>query len=790
MRLLSVIGSLARKHFTRSTRRWLTVLLLSALVCQTVLCCLAYWAALDHLRQNDPRQLQNRSEVAFFFAPLKLQVGAEISIEDLIDYLRELGYEERPEDIPGSYQATRNTLKLVPLASISRPVSVTVVRRRITELIVDEQSTSEAGLEPLPMQEFVRYLHDESLKDQRVRRLVIVPGTVPEVLADAVINIEDHRFLQHHGIDVFGIVRRVSSGQGGGSSITQQLIKNTIFKGAKGEFWQKYLWFLPSSLQRKATDVFLALAAENLMTKDEILAAYLSVVPLGAAEGVELHGATVAAQEYFGKSLSELDLAEAAALAAMINRPSVFVGKARQGDYSELTERRNSVLTLMRSNVPAKYSHDAIEKAKAAPLRFVFASAQRADRPAQSYSRQFAEFAACHLPPELAHIQKREGSMEVVTTLDVRLQKAATEIAEAAAHDLRSRVVRICRARSRQAKVDCDTLAPQVALVAMEPQSGNVLTMVGGANASFNYATAKRSPGSVVKPFVYLSAIEHGSYQGRPFTAATLIDPQTDSLRGYRIDENLGRRSTARIGLARSYNFHAVATLEAAGLKRTVDFLGLVTGSRPEVSGMSAIGGTAGSETSLLNLVQANSVFANNGRLVPATFEQSFTQNGVKEQLAGTPSVQLADPGAAFIVTQMLRSVVGPQGTAPAFPGLAGFRSDAAVAAKSGTGMVADVWFIAVTPHLIVGVWAGLPQNEIPLRLSDGFSGAQIVAPIVAEFMRSVRRRRPDLLMGEFKQPHNVARLRIDTTADCATARGDLEEYFITGREPLPCAAK
>src|SRR2546428_10323389 len=161
-----------------------------------------------------------------------------------------------------------------------------------------------------------------------------------------------------------------------GSSITQQLVKNTIFKGAKDEFWQRSLSFLPPTLQRKSADIFLALAAEKVLTKNEILAAYLSIVPLGAVDGVELHGVAAAAQEYFGKNLFALNLSEAACLAGMFNRPSDYVAKARQGDYSELIARRNSVLDLMRRSKPQTYSAETIEKAKAERLQFVFASSR------------------------------------------------------------------------------------------------------------------------------------------------------------------------------------------------------------------------------------------------------------------------------------------------------------------------------------------------------------------------------------------------------------------------------
>ncbi|GEM_PF-825587 len=789
IRLLLRIKSAACRYFPRPTRRWIALFLVVVLSAQTVTFGLLYWAALEHLRGHDPRQLQNRSEISFYFAPMKIRLGEELKLDQLIEYLRELGYEQRVDGVEGSFSFSGSTLSVVPRAKNLQKLSVSIERNRIARILVNGSPVDNAELEALPMYDFVRYLQDESLEEQRVRRLVIPAGNVPDLMADAVTSAEDHRFFQHHGIDVLGIIHRVSAGDGGGSSITQQLVKNTIFKGAKDEFWQRYLSFLPATLQRKSTDIFLALAAENLMTKNEILAAYLSIVPLGAVDGIELHGVASAAQEYFGRNLHELNLSEAASLAGMIERPSEYVAKARQGDYSKLITRRNAVLDLMRRNEPQRYSPEMIEQAKNLPLEFVFASSRRADRPAEAYSRQFVELAAHYLPPELASLQTTEGSLAVFTTLDFSLQKQASEIAEGAAREVKTKIERVCRSSPTPA-VLCDSLAPQVALVAMDPQTGHVLSMVGGAQTSFNYATAKRSPGSAIKPFFYLKAIEHGSYHGEPFTAATIIDPATDQLTNYRPSENIGARSSARIGVAKSYNFHAVAAAESAGLAPSVQFVGQLTGSHPEVTGMAAIGGAGGSETSLLNLTQAYGVFINNGRFVPATFHESFIQADMRRDLAPAPSRQVADPGAAFIVAEMLRSVVSPQGTTPNFPSLAGFSPSAAIAGKSGTGMVADLWFVSFTPHLVVAVWVGLPQNEIPLKMEDGFTGARIAAPIVAKFMRSVRQLHPELLEGDFQQPSNVVRLPIDPSRGCVKDNSSSAEYFLVGREPSSCSSR
>lgn len=786
-----MITTKLRKFFPRARRRRVAAILLVLLSAQTVLFVLAYRAAVGHLRRHDPRQLQNRAEISFFYAPPKLRVGIYEKREDLIAYLRELGYEEGSENIPASYFVKGETLNLTPRAPSFQTLSITFARERISRINVAGEVREEAELEPLPMQNFVRYLKDDSLAEQRIRRTVMTAGSVPAMLSDAVTSAEDKRFFEHHGIDVFGIVRRVANRTGGGSSITQQLIKNTVFKGAKEEFWQEYLGFLPDSWQRKATDVFFALAAEKLMTKEEIMAAYLSVVPLGAADGVELHGVIAAAQEFLGKNPSELGLAECAELAGMIHQPSFYLGQVRQGDESALLARRNYVLDLIGRNHPEKYSASVIEQAKAEPLHLLSASRSRTQRPAESYSRQFVSLAAKNLPPELAQLRTTEGSSQVFTTLDFNLQQDATEFAEATMRELQPRIARACSQQQADDKATdkaaCAKLNPQAALVALDAQTGAVLALVGGVDSEFNYATARRSPASAIKPFFYLKAIENGSYLGQPFTAATLIDPQTDALSGYRPTENLGRRSSARVGLMKSYNFHAVAAAQAAGLEQTITFVGGLTASQPEVTGMAALGGAQGSETSLLDLTQAYSIFPNNGQFIPARFHQSFTQGKAHNSLTPAQPKQVASAAAAFILTDMMRSVVSAQGTAPNFRRQAGLLPTEEVAAKTGSGMIADMWFIACTPHLIVGVWIGLPNNEIKLDLNAGFTGGNLAAPLAAKFLRSVRQQRPELLTGTFKQPGGVSKRKVNSLGGCVTNGGEAEEYFIAGREPAPC---
>jgi len=269
--------------------------------------------------------------------------------------------------------------------------------------------------------------------------------------------------------------------------------------------------------------------------------------------------------------------------------------------------------------------------------------------------------------------------------------------------------------------------------------------MYGGNSLEFNYAAARRSPASAVKPFYYLLANQEGIWNGQPFTPETVIDPAADAV-GFRPQNNVGVKSTATAGLAKSYNFHAVAAAQSAGIKRAVEFVGKLTNSTPEISGMSAIGGSRGSETSLLAMVSAYSVFANQGVWVKAAPNRFYVVGDEKFVLPKTKPERAATTDSALKTNEMMKLVLSPNGTAPNFKKEAFLPPTVEISGKTGSGMVADLWFFAVTPKLVVGVWAGLPNNEIGLDMKQGFSGGKTAAPLAAEFFRSLRKSNRELL--------------------------------------------
>ena len=219
---------------------------------------------------------------------------------------------------------------------------------------------------------------------------------------------------------------------------------------------------------------------------------------------------------------------------------------------------------------------------------------------------------------------------------------------------------------------------------------------------------------------------------------------------------------TAREFLARSWNFGACAAADTVGLEAATQFVGRVTGTHPEATGMSALGGTAGAELSLLQLTQAYTLFPNNGLQVAATPFLAYAQDGARVALPRPVPPRVAEAGATSVTTDMLRGVVSAGGTAPNFRAQAGLAASVNFAGKTGSGTRADLWFVGFTPRLVVGVWAGMPNNEVALTLEKGFSGGNVAAPVAAAFLRSVAQQRPELLAGEFAQPANIATRRAD----------------------------
>lgn len=769
--------------FRISTRAAIALTVALVITFESALFTREYFAAARYLKENDPRKSGNLTGTLVFARPKLYRRGQELRPEALTNHLTRIGFTRSERNEPGTFQVSAGMLHFNSRLPEFPSATLTFERGRLASIVVDSRSVDQVEVEPETLIAFMRMVHDERVRKMNVRRFVLpASDLLPSIVYDAARASEDKRFEFSSGIDEPGMARSVFKyltngfhSTGSGSGITQQLMKNSVLKDSDKTF------------DRKTREIFLSLAATRMMTKQEIFTAYANNVYLGHIEaGPTLLGFEAAARELFGTTVHTLTLAQAATLAGMLDKPETYLRAARINDYSLILTRRERVLKLMRENFPERYSAEMIARAIAEPLQFLFSSERQPERSLDLISKPFENFAASELVDLLGQ-HTGNTDLHIYTTIEPELQVAAYRAINDQLTQLAPLVARVRRNLPPDQRGD-EPL--QAALVAMDAQTGEILAMVSGHDSEFNYAKAKRSPGSAFKPFVYLEAIAEGTHRDEPFTATTVIDPVNDEVDNYRPSSHLGGPATARALLARSDNGAAVVAAHDAGLASVRDLIARLTGSNSTVlTGMLAIGGSAGCEVSLLDLCQGYSVFPNNGFKVEHTPFAAVYRDGLKVSIPHQTPERITASAPAFVVTQMMRSVLKPGGTASGALALAGLSTDAPVSGKTGTGEVADLWFVGFSRRLIVAVWVGMPNNKPVLRMEHGFQGATTAMPIWASFIRNgVKPLRPDLLEGDFEMPVGVSVLNIDQKRGCVVDGPGVKEYFVAGREPRRCS--
>jgi penicillin-binding protein 2D len=573
------------------------------------------------------------------------------------------------------------------------------------------------------------------------KRYWVTIDHVPVFLQNALVAIEDARFYAHGGIDIRGITRAlvkdVVKGKmaEGGSTITQQLIKNKYLTGEK-------------TIQRKVKEGILALEYENKYTKKQILEMYFNEVYFGNGAW----GIVQAARLYFDKYPQELTEAECALLAGVPKAPTRY---NPLGKPATIRDRKNLVLKRMRE---LKMITPGREKSlKVYPIAVI--------QPGK------APYYLGHIRNKLvdrygADIVER-GGLEVTAALDLKLQSLAEKV-------LREGVGRI---------------SPQLqgALLCLDPHTGDVLAAVGGtdfARSPYNRAFfAKRQPGSSIKPLIYAAALEKGYTPASLWNDEPVTYPRNghDTWKPQNYGGTLYGELTLRQALAHSNNIITVKLLEAIGVPYFVQFAGDLGLSLRSPNDLSLALGT--DEVTLNDLIAAYAPLATGGaRPEPRTIVRIYE----KHQNTWTEIPQavhpVLSPAIAFVTTQMLRDVL-TYGTAKT---LKGFAQGRPAAGKTGTtDDYRDAWFIGYTPQLITGVWMGYDK---PRSLGKGFTGGAVCAPIWEKFMRQALADRP---VADFTRPEDVLSVWIDpttgylATTDCPSKR---EEFFVMGTQPTePC---
>lgn len=708
-----------------------------------------------------------------FASPRTIRVSQGTTLASLKSYLDGIGYVESSKDADanrGRYLIKGNIIDIrtsgVAVINGSRQFpNLTIIfgagGKGVTKITDSDtkRNLDSALLEP----ELVTEISNEK---QRQKQKLVSFKDLPKDYVNAVVAIEDRQFFEHSGVNFRGIMRAVwrdaSEGQlqEGGSSITQQLVKNFFLTPER-------TW------KRKAQEVMIALVLETKLHKEGIFQLYSNEVYMGQSGSYSISGVGEAASAYFNKDVVNLTLAECAFLAGIIRGPSLY---SPYRDPQRAKARRNQVLdSMVESGLLAR---DRAEQAKATELRI-----QAKHSAVNSGAPYFVDYLQQQLVNELPTRDLARQSYRVYTTIDMDLQRAA----DRAVNDTLASLDQIF-ARRKKNPIPAGTL--QAALVALNAKTGEILAMVGGrdyAQSQLNRAVdANRQPGSVFKPIVYATALNSAydeNVEQKISPASLFLDaPETFMYgRGQTYSpENFGkaysnRDVSLREGLVHSLNVVTVRLAEEVGyskIARLAEKLGL---PRPLPYPALALG-TA--EATPMEVASAYTAFANGGiRSESRPIKRVTNSDGVSMAEARTQPQPALKPEVSWLMTNIMQDVLN-RGTASRARAM-GFTGTAA--GKTGTSR--DGWFAGYTPNMVCVVWVGFDDNS-----ELGLEGSKSALPIWASFMKAAVALRPELGGESFPaQPESIVTEEIDPTTGliatelCPARR---TEYFIEGTQP------
>jgi penicillin-binding protein 1B len=630
------------------------------------------------------------------------------------------------------------------------------------------QQLSAYELEPL----LVTDLSDQS----RAKRRLVTYDELPKTMVQAVTSIEDRRFFEHGGVDYYSLVgwtwhdlrgdRRYA---GGASTLTMQLAK---------------MFFLTPerTFKRKFLQIVITFQLEHRFSKEKIFEIYANQVPLGQRGSFSINGIGEAAQAYFGKDVRQLNLPECALLAGLIQSPSRLNPYRHQ---ERAMNRRNVVLDAMVET--GAITKEQAEEAKATPIKLAPGAVDAGEAP------YFVDLVREQLAQRLGDSDYNREGLRIYTSLDPDLQRAASEAVDEEMKNVDEQVEKL-HARRVKAGDETPIVYPQVALVALNPHTGEVLALVGGRNygeSQFDHAVSHRPTGSIFKPFVYAAAFNTSlagaqltSSDGASavFTPVTILndEPTTFTFAGnqtYSPKDFEGKyfgEVTAREALERSLNNATISLAEMVGYGNVASLARDAGIKSARATPAMAIGAY---DATPLDMAGSYTVFANSGVKIDPWMLSSVRSPKGDPIADYTPvSKPVLDPRAAFLTTALMEDVIN-HGTGAGVRAM-GFRAPAA----GKTGTENDAWFAGFTSNLICIVWVGNDDYSV-LHIE----GAHAAAPIWADFMKKAVALPQYSDTKEFVPPDGLVQVSLDKTTNLladASCPNDYTATFLEGTQP------
>jgi penicillin-binding protein 1B len=720
-----------------------------------------------------------------FAAPREVRPGQKLTAHVIATELREAGYTldgmSRPSQM-GTFAEEGNEITVRPgPQSYHAPDAATIhFSKGEVESVTDNKGQSLASYELEPL--LITGLSEDA---NRTKRRLLTYDEIPANLVQAVLAIEDRRFFEHGGVNYLSMASWAwhdiigdRKHRGGASTVTMQLAK-LLFVADTG------------TIKYKITQILVAFHLEHRFTKKQIFEAYANQINLGQRGSFSIEGFGEASQVYFGKDVRQLDLAECAMLAGIIQRPNYF-NPFRHPDRT--IDRRNLVLDSMVET--GAISKNQAERAKAEQLHLVPGSVDASEAP------YFVDLVRDQLIQKLGDRDFNREGLRIYTSLDPDLQRLATSAVDSTEQIVDAAVDRL---HARDRKLGKQSMYPQVALVALDPHTGQVLALVGGRSygaSQVNHAVAHRPTGSIFKPFVYAAAFQtavQGTMlpgQTNLFSPLTMLNDAQQTYGEGTANEYTPRNFegafygdiTARFALLRSDNNATISLASMVGFDQVAALARDAGIKSAKGTPSMAIGSY---DATPLDMAGAYTVFSNGGvHIDPWTLASVRASNGDVIDDYPPTSHQVLDPRVAFLTTFMMQAVLQGNGKDGCKIGGrdycgtgAGVRNMGFLAPAAGkTGTSHDAWFAGFTTNLLCVVWVG-NDDYTDIKIE----GAHAAAPIWAEFMKQAVKLPQYSDTHEFTAPDGAEVVKIDKVtnllSDDACPAG-YEAAFLMGTAP------